>query len=82
MKIYTGIAVLPFGRFQVAVLAENEKDARNDFSTAVQQIMRIPLALCRPNDFRKSNKRIIAGMFPIKNCTSCTDGQWAWAKRI
>jgi len=82
MNVYTCVAKLPAGKFQVAVLAENENDARSDIRLAIQNVMIVPYSMTYVKEVKKTTRRVISSMAPIKNCTSHVDGQWGWAKKI
>lgn len=82
MSVYTAVAILGIGRFKFCVLAEHESDAIEAVRLAAIQVFRMPYALIQVKGIRKTNKRSIASMQPIENCTSYIDGQWAWCKRV
>lgn len=79
MTIYRSNVKTPIGQFVVAV-DTTLQDARADTISAAVIEFRCPAGMLRVDEPRRSNRRIVANMWPIKACQS-NGQQWAWLTR-
>lgn len=78
--IYKAQVSTPFGLFLVAVL-EIEPFAKESISNLVQCEMNLAWGIFKVKEIKKSNRRILNNMHPVKNASS-NGMQWGWMKRI
>jgi hypothetical protein len=71
VKIFTG------KQFTYAVEADRPEDAKLDLAEAIHADTRMPFGSFRVKEIRKSTRRTLVGMVPVKGCTS-NGKQWAW----
>lgn len=74
--IYRANVKTPYGSFTFAV-DSTAQDARTDVITAAQAEFGCHIGMLRIDEPVKSNRRLVAQMWPVKKCTSAT-AQWAW----
>ena len=77
--IYRSNVKTPIGQFVVAV-DTTAQDARTDTISAAVAEFRCHAGLLRVDEPRRSNRRVVAGMWPIRACRSNGE-QWAWFAR-
>ena len=79
MTIYRSSVSTPTGKFVIAV-DTTAQDARTDTVTAAVSEFRCHAGLLRVDEPRRSNRRVVANMWPVKACRS--NGEtWAWITR-
>jgi len=83
MAVYRAETSFQNGKtFTIAVIEENETDAKHDMYTVINMESGMPFGMIRIHDLRKSNRRILSRLRAVKNCvTHHADGtpsQWAW----
>lgn len=75
--IYRSNVRTPLGKFTFAVDSQLAGEARHDIITAAVTEFKCAPGLLRVDQPVRSNRRIIARMWPVKHCQSA--GQtWAW----
>lgn len=79
--IYKALIDTPWGYFTVAV-DSIEQYARGDIYSAIHTELQASVGLLRiKGDVKKSNRRILKRMLPIKN-TRVRDTYWAWIVKV
>ena len=69
--------------FDIAVLAYCEDDARTDMLTAIKEFSNMPFGMIRVKNLRKSNRRFLKGLSPIKSCCVVRNNKkyfWAFVR--
>jgi hypothetical protein len=79
MAIYRSNVKTPVGQFILAV-DTTASDARADTITAAVAEFRCHAGQLRVDEPQRSNRRIVADMWPVKACQSGGE-QWAWIIR-
>lgn len=79
IKVFKATVSTSFGKLIFAVLS-TEHDAKRDILTAVQTETKNPFGLFRVGEVKKSSRKILSSMSPVKSCT-CEEGHWAFCKR-
>jgi len=79
MTIYRSNVKTPIGQFVIAV-DTTPQDARTDTVTAAVAEFRCHAGLLRVDEPQRSNRRIVADMWPVKACQSGGE-TWAWIIR-
>ena len=74
--IYRANVQSPQGHFTFAV-DSTETDARLDIITAAQAEFRCHVGMLRVDEPVKSNRRLIASMWPVRKC-QLSGNRWAW----